>query len=169
MVSHVYCTNLAMLKDPLNEFNLWEHLKAVKSSSFNRAIKRKRQRDNDIALCDSLGSLQISRSKHVPVESMFKKLCISDAPMPCLATPPPMPPKSSEEHATHADAMRRHAKLPLKALCEGQYKCSNSTVCVKPAMNNSIDDSLSLGLSIGNVDDKSVCSQPCLTADSTDA
>ena len=62
--------------------DLWSHLVEIKSCSFNRAIKRKRDLDQEKSLCGSMDGLKISRSRSVSLPEAFKKLCVDDGSMP---------------------------------------------------------------------------------------
>ena len=77
MVSHSIDSNVVFDQQVEREFDLWAHLKQVKACSFNKALKRKRERDEEINLCSSFSSLGISRkSKPLSLEARMKKLCL---------------------------------------------------------------------------------------------
>ena len=58
--------------------DLWVHLKQIKLSSFNRANKRKREREEETNLCSVFKSLEIAKRKPFSLEAAMKKLCLTN-------------------------------------------------------------------------------------------
>ena len=77
MVNHSIALNHVYYQYGEPKFDLWAHLKQIKSFSFNRAIKRKRERNEETSLCSVFNSLAIARRKPISLETAMKKLCLN--------------------------------------------------------------------------------------------
>ena len=60
------------------QHDLWGHILQIHNCSFNRAVKRKREREEDAELCKSFGNMMIRKDKDLTLDAAFKKLCLQD-------------------------------------------------------------------------------------------
>ena len=175
MVSHFCNSSLVAIKEPV--FDLWGHLKSIKECSFNTAIKRKRELDEDASLCSTFGSLELSRKK-VPIESLMKKLCLSDDHLPthasaslptdptgptCPTVPtcPTLPSLCLPTRPTIQDPAPADAPKPSTPL--------QKTLIVPSCTSKLFDGPESLEQAYGNLEDKSGASECLQDAKSSDA
>ena len=92
MVSHTFITNACFDQTnlmPADDAQLklydWQRLSKLKRCTFSDAIKKKRARDKETVLCESLDGLKISKKKDECLTSAMKKLCLSPVPVPVPA------------------------------------------------------------------------------------
>ena len=66
----------------------WQRMAKMKTCSFSDAMKKKRARDRESVLCESLDGLMISKNKSLNLTSAMKKLCLDPVPaaIPCAKT-----------------------------------------------------------------------------------
>ena len=78
-------TNLMPADDAQLKLYDWQRLSKLKRCTFSDAIKKKRARDKETVLCESLDGLKISKKKDECLTSAMKKLCLSPVPVPVPA------------------------------------------------------------------------------------